>query len=81
MVAVQDQEVGETDESAVEHRGLVDRRRPAFDSAHGRVGRRGQPVDGVLGPADDRNVLLGHFTKLVEVALLVLVAERDRAGE
>ena len=81
LLGVQYQEVGETDEPAVEHRGLIDHRRPAFDGAHGGLGRRGQPVHGVFGPADDRDVLLGQFAKLVEVALFVLAAELGGAGQ
>ena len=81
LLGVQHQEVGETDEAAVEHRGLIDHRCPAFDGAHGRLGCRGQPVDGVVRPADDRDVLLGQFAKLVEVALFVLTAELGGAGE
>ena len=75
------EKVGEADEPAVEHRRLIDDRRPAFDGAHGRLRGGGQPVDRVLGPSDDRDVLLGEFAKLVQVALLVLAAEFGRAGE
>ena len=39
------------------------------------------PSHGVFGPADDRDVLLGQFAKLVEVALFVLAAELGGAGQ
>ncbi len=53
---LEDQEVGEPDEPAVEHRGLVDHRCPAGDRLQCLLGRRGQPRDGVGRPADDRDV-------------------------
>jgi hypothetical protein len=73
--AVENQEIGEADESAVEHRGLIDDGRAALDGAHGLLRRGGQPVDGVLGPADDRDGVIGKVAQLVEVTLLVLAAE------
>jgi len=35
----------------------------------------GQPRDGVLRPADDRDGVIGHRPQLVKMALLVLTAE------
>ena len=61
-VAVEHQEVGEADEPAVEHRGLVDHRRATVDGAHGLVGGGGQPGDGVLRPADDRDGVIGELS-------------------
>ena len=74
-VAVEHQEVGEADEPAVEHRGLIDHRRATLHRAHGLVGGGGQPGDGVVRPADDRDGVIGELPKLVEVALFVLAAE------
>jgi hypothetical protein len=71
----QHQKVGESDEPAVEHRGLIDHRRATLDRAHGLIRGSGQPGDGVVRPADDRDCVIGELPKLVEVALLVLAAE------
>ena len=78
---VKHQEIGEADEPAVEHRGLIDDRRPALDSAHGGLRGRRQPVDGEGGPTDDRDVLFGESAKLVEVALFVFTTELGGPGE
>ena len=74
-VAVEHQEVGEADEPAVEHGGLIDHRRATLDGAHGLFGGGGQPGDGVVRPADDGDGVVGQLPQLVEVALLVLAAE------
>ena len=74
-VAVEHQEVGEADEPAVEHGGLIDHRCASLDGAHGLFRGGGQPGDGVLGPADDGDGVVGQLPQLVEVALLVLAAE------
>ena len=71
-----DQEVGESDEAAVEHRGLVDHRHTAVDGTPGLVGRRGDIFEGERdGTADDGNASAVLVTQLVEPALLVLVPE------
>ncbi len=80
-LAVEDQEVGEADEPAVEHRRLVDHRRASFDRPQRGVGGRGQARDGVVGPADDGDGVRRQRPQLVEVALLVLAAEFGGAGE
>ena len=71
-----DQEVGEPDKAAVEHRRLVDHRRTAVDDTPGLVGRRGDILEGERdGTADDGNASAVFVTQLVEPAPLVLVAE------
>ena len=73
--AVEHQEVGEADEPAVEHRGLIDHRRATLDRAHRLFGGGGQSGDGVVRSADDRDGVIGELAKLVEVTLFVLPAE------
>jgi hypothetical protein len=78
-VVVEHQEVGEAEEAAVEHGGLVDDGRAAVDGLAGGLGGCGQAGQGVRGPADDDRVvgvlLVQCGAEFVEVALLVLVAE------
>ena len=76
------QEVGEAEEPAVEHGGLVDGGRAAIHRFAGGLGGGGQAGQGVGGPADDDDVLvLLGGAEFVEVPLFVLVAELRGAGE
>ena len=69
-LVVEDQEVGEPDEPAVEHRGLIDQPGAGVDCPGGCLGRRRQARDGVRGhrPADDGDIAVG------------LVPQNDRGG-
>jgi len=58
-LAVEHQEVGEAGEPAVEHRGLIDHRRAAYNCPHRLLGGGGQPGDGVFRAADDRHRFVG----------------------
>ncbi len=78
-LSVEHQEVGETDEAAVEHRGLVDDLRAIRDRAQRRLRGSGQAGHRVGGSADDRD--MAARTQLVEVTLLVLIAEFGGAGQ
>ena len=78
---LEDQEVREADEPAVEHGGLIDGGDTPLDGVAGGFGRCGQPGDGVLGPADDGHVVVRRGAQFVEMALLVLAAELGRPGK
>ena len=76
------QEVGEAEEPAIEHGGLVDGGRAAIHRFAGGLRGGGQAGQCVGGPTDDDDVLvLLPGAELVEVPLFVLLAELRGACE
>ena len=81
FVAVSNQEVGEPDEPAVEHCGLVDHGGALGDGALGGVGGGRQPGERVCGTADHCDLVAELVAQPVEFAPFVLVAERGRSRD
>ena len=80
-VALQHQEVGEAQEAAVEHRRLSDHRGAAPHRLAGGVRRGRQRGAAVSRASDDRGVRAEFGAELVEVPLLVVIAEARGAGQ
>lgn len=78
-MTVAHQEVGEPNEAAVEHRGLVDHGRVVRDRALGLCRSGDESGDGVGRAADHHHSVGEFFAQLREPASLVLVAESGGA--
>ncbi len=70
VIAVAHQEIGETDETAVEHRGLIHHRGAVGDGAPGRLGGGGQPRECVCRTADYGDPIAELVAQPVEPASL-----------
>ena len=75
VIAVAHQEIGEPDETAVEHRGLIHHRGAVGDGALGRLGGGGQSRECVCRTADYGDPIAELVAQSVEPASLMLVAE------
>ena len=81
MLAISDQKVGEPDEAAVEHRGLVHHRRGVGDGSLGGRGGRAETGDRVCRTAHHRHRVAELLAQRLELAALVLVTQSGGAGE
>ena len=81
MPAIPHQEVGEPDEAAVEHGGLVHHRRDVGDGPLGCRGGRGETGNGVCRSADHHHPVAELVAQLLEAPPLVLVTESGGARQ
>ena len=81
LVAVADQEVGEPDETAVEHRRLIHHRGAVGDGAAGGLGGGSQPGRRVGRAADNGDLVAELVAQLLEPASFMLGAENAGASE
>ena len=80
-IAVEDDEVGETDEPVVEERGLVHHRGPVFERLGGAAGRGAKRRQRVGGSADPHHAVAVARDELVESALFVCITQLGGPSE